>query len=92
MPESLPVLVENSIQIAWDYLERTGELGEPEFAGPFLLDAIELMVRRGERRKLMLSNKAIDAYRRFQDRQLPPARTRKGISGRSLNTEPIHGS
>ena len=66
MYEPLPILVENSIQIAWDYLERTGELGNPEVASQVLLDSIEGMIRRGERRKLLLSNKAIDAYRRFR--------------------------
>jgi hypothetical protein len=70
MPESLPILVENSIQIAWDYLERSGELAEPEHAGRFLLDTIELMVRNGERRQLMLSNKAIDAYRKLRFQQV----------------------
>lgn len=58
--------MENSVQIAWDYLERTGELGEPEVASRFLLDTIEVMVRRGERRRLILSNKAIDAYKQFK--------------------------
>ena len=66
MSEPLPILMENSVQIAWDYLERTGELGEPEVAGRFLLDTIEVMVRRGERRRLILSNKAIDAYKQFK--------------------------
>ena len=66
MPEPLPILMEKSIQIAWDYLERSGELGEPETASRFLLDSIEWMVRRGERRQLVLSNKAIDAYKRFR--------------------------
>jgi hypothetical protein len=28
MSEPLPVLMENSIQIAWDYLERSGDLGD----------------------------------------------------------------
>ena len=65
--EPLPILMENAIQIAWDYLERTGELGEPEVASRFLLDTVELMVRRGERRRLFLSNKAIDAYKRFKN-------------------------
>ena len=65
MNEPLPILVENSIQIAWDYLERTGELGDPELASQVLFDAVEMMVLRGERRKLLLSNKAIDAYKRF---------------------------
>ena len=66
MSEPLPILMENSVQIAWDYLERTGELGEPEVASRFLLDTIEVMVRRGERRRLILSNKAIDAYKQFK--------------------------
>jgi hypothetical protein len=66
MYEPLPLLVENSFQIAWDYLERTGELGNREVASRVLLDAIEIMIRRGERRKLLLSNKAIDAYQRFR--------------------------
>jgi hypothetical protein len=66
MNEPLPILVENSIQIAWDYLERAGELGDPEVAGRVLFDAVEMMVLRGERRKLLLSNRAIDAYMRFK--------------------------
>jgi hypothetical protein len=56
---------ERYIQVAWDYLERTGELGDPEIASRFLLDTVELRVRRGERRRLLLSNQAIEAYRRF---------------------------
>ena len=64
MSEPLPILMEKSIQIAWDYLERTGELGEPEAASRFLLDSVEGMVRRGERRQLLLSNRAIEAYKR----------------------------
>ena len=66
MPELLPILMEKSIQIAWDYLERSGELGEPEAASRFLLDSVESMVRHGERRQLVLSNRAIDAYKRFR--------------------------
>jgi len=66
MPEPLPILMENSLQIAWDYLERSGELGEPEVASRFLLDSVERMVRHGERRQLALSNRAIDAYKRFR--------------------------
>ena len=66
MNEPLPILVENSIQIAWDYLERTGALGDPEVASRVLFDAVEMMVLRGERRKLLLSNRAIEAYKRFK--------------------------
>lgn len=66
MSESLPILMETSVQIAWDYLEYTGELEDAEVASRFLLDTVEMMVRRGERRRLFLSNKAIDAYKRFK--------------------------
>ncbi|MBR1142675.1 MULTISPECIES: hypothetical protein [unclassified Bradyrhizobium] len=70
MTEPLPLLMENSIQIAWDYLEGTGELGDPEVAARFLTDAVETLIRRGETRKLMLANRAIDAYKRFKEERL----------------------
>ena len=41
-------IVENSIHIAWDYLEATGELGDPEEASQVLLNEIQSMVRGGE--------------------------------------------
>jgi hypothetical protein len=66
MSEPIPNVMETSIQMAWDFLDRTGELAEPEIAARVLLDAVEGMIRQGERRPLMLSNKAIDAYRRFK--------------------------
>ena len=65
MTEPLPLLIETSMQIAWDYLDRSGELGDAAVASRFLVGSIELMVRRGERRRLLLANKAIDQYRRF---------------------------
>jgi hypothetical protein len=71
MQEPLPMLAENSMQIAWDYLARTGELGNPGVASTVLSNTIELMIRRGERRKILIANKAIDAYKRFRtERQL----------------------
>lgn len=62
-------LIENSFQIAWDYLEATGELGPPDTAAGHLLDSIEAMIRLGERRRLVLSNKAIAAYQSFRAEQ-----------------------
>ena len=62
MTETVPTLVENSLRIAWDYLEATGELGNPDTAANHLLDTIETMIRHGERRRLVLSNKAIASY------------------------------
>jgi hypothetical protein len=57
-------LFEQSFNIAWSVLQRTGELGEPNDTSRFLLDNITGMMRRGERRRLLLSNSAVDAYRR----------------------------
>jgi hypothetical protein len=61
----LPVLVETSIQIASDQLERSGEFEDPEVANISLCDTIELTVRQGERRRLLLSN-GYDGLRGFQ--------------------------
>jgi hypothetical protein len=69
MIETAPQILENSFRIAWDYLEATGELRTPEPDAQFLLDAIEGMMRKGEYRKLLLSNKAIDAYKRRPARE-----------------------
>ena len=71
MTETVPTLVENSLWIAWDYLEATGEreLGNPDAAANHLLDTIETMIRHGERRRLLLSNKAIASYQRFRVEQ-----------------------
>ena len=65
MERSLSHLLENSIQIAWDYLERTGEIDDAPAVSRFLSNHIELLIRAGERRRLLLSNKAIAAFQRF---------------------------
>ena len=65
MTETTSSTLANSFQIAWDYLEATGELGNPDRAAQHLLDTIEGMIRHGERRPLLLSNKAIAAYQRL---------------------------
>jgi hypothetical protein len=66
MNEAPPLLMEDSVQIAWDYLQQTGEIDDAPMAGKFLLDAVEQMIRTGERRRLMLSNNAIASYQRFK--------------------------
>jgi hypothetical protein len=65
MTISLSQLLEESFQIAWEYLERSGELGDGASASRFLSDVIESMIRRGQRSRLALSNRAISAYQRF---------------------------
>jgi hypothetical protein len=66
MIETPHQILENSFRTAFDYLEGTGELGEPEAATSFLLDNIATTMKQGEWRKLLLSNRAINAYRRRQ--------------------------
>jgi len=65
----LSQLLEESLQIAWEYLERSGELGDGAAASRFLCENIEGMIRRGGRSRLALSNRAIGAYRRFRVNQ-----------------------
>jgi hypothetical protein len=64
MTDKLPILVENSLQIAWDYLERTGSIADPYQTAEILLGSIKTQILRGEHRKLMLSNRAIAAHER----------------------------
>jgi hypothetical protein len=66
-----PQLMEQSMQIAWDYLEQTGELGEPREASKFLATSIDRMIKRGTSSRLVLSNKAITAYRDFRMPKAP---------------------
>lgn len=65
MSISISQLLEESFQIAWEYLERTGELGDGTAASRFLSDTIEAMIRQGHRSRLALSNRTIGAYQRF---------------------------
>ena len=54
-------LFQQSYQIAWSVLERSSDLTHD--TSRFLLDKIAEMMGDGERRRLILSNRAIDAYR-----------------------------
>jgi hypothetical protein len=69
MNETTQSIFESSFQMAWDYLEATSELGNPDEAANCLLDSIETMMRHGERRRLVLANKAIVAYQRYGAKQ-----------------------
>ena len=64
MTVSLSQLLEDSFQIAWEYLGRSGELGDGASASRFLSDVIETMIGRGQRNLLALANEAINVYQR----------------------------
>jgi hypothetical protein len=88
MSEPLPHLIEKSIQIAWDYLERTGEIEDESEANRFLMRSVDQMVMQGERRRLMLANRAIDAYRHRNCGSLLRKRTRRRVA---MPDKPING-
>jgi hypothetical protein len=64
MADPLPALVENSLQIAWDFLDGVGEIDDPQQTAEFLLQNIKTEILRGEGRALVLSNRAIASFRR----------------------------
>ena len=55
--------LEESFDIAWSFLEKSGELRGAAESANIILDPIEQQWRAGERRKLMLANRAISSYR-----------------------------
>jgi hypothetical protein len=69
MSQPLPTLVETSLQIAWDFLGAVGEIFDQQQAAEFLLRNIQSQILSGERRTLMLSNRAITAYERLHHRK-----------------------
>jgi hypothetical protein len=65
----LSKLLEDSVQIAWDYLQRSGELQDGSVATRFLTDSIDLMIRQGKTNRMFLANKAIAQYMVFTQGQ-----------------------
>lgn len=61
-----PLLLEQSVKIAFDYLERTGEADDVAETCQFLVNKIGFMIAQGERNRLLLSNRAIVAYQRYR--------------------------
>ena len=61
MDGSLSQLLEESVDIAWVYLQRTGEVEND--AARHLTDTIEAMIRRGQHNRMYLANMAIINYR-----------------------------
>jgi hypothetical protein len=57
-----PQLLAEAMQIAWEYLERSGDIDDPAEAGRFLTNKIEHMIGQGQRNRLVLSNRAIGAF------------------------------
>jgi hypothetical protein len=67
---SLSQLLEESVNIAWVYLDRSGELGNGDTAR-FLTNTFDIMIRRGQRNRMFLANKPIIKYRAFRSHAVP---------------------
>lgn len=61
-----PQLLTEAKQIAWDFLERSGEIDDPGEVNRFLTGKIEQMLGQGQRNRLALSNRAIAAFREYR--------------------------
>jgi hypothetical protein len=61
-----PLLLEESVKIAFDFLERTGESDDVNDTCQFLVNKVGFMIAQGERNRLLLSNRAITAYQRYR--------------------------
>jgi hypothetical protein len=64
---SLSQLLEESVDIAWVYLQRTGEADND--AARYLTDTVEVLIRRGQRNRMFLANMAIIKYRTFKEKE-----------------------
>jgi hypothetical protein len=64
--DASPLLVESAVQIAWDFLAAAGEIDDPAEANRFLTGKIEFMIGQGQRNRLVLSNRAILAFRQYK--------------------------
>jgi hypothetical protein len=61
-----PLLLEESVRIAVNFLERTGEVDDVGETCQFLVNKVGFMIAQGERNRLLLSNRAITAYQHYR--------------------------
>jgi hypothetical protein len=59
--------MEDSVQIAIDFLERTGEIDDYGETYQFLVDKVSFMMAQGQRKRLLLANRAIVAFQRYRN-------------------------
>jgi hypothetical protein len=60
------LLLESAVDIAIDFLDRTGEIDDTTEAFQFLVNKISFMMAQGERNRLALANRAITAFQRYK--------------------------
>jgi len=61
-----PLLMEDSVQVAIDFLERSGEIDDLDETFRFVVNQVGFMIAQGQRNKLLLANRAISAFQRYR--------------------------
>ena len=56
-----PLLLEDSVRIAVDFLDRTGEIDDFSEACQFLVNKVGFMIAQGQRNRLLLANRAMSS-------------------------------
>ncbi len=80
--DSTAALMAEAIQIALNYLDRSGEIDDYTETCQLLADSVAMMMRHGQRNRLVLANRAIAAFQRYRttrtiDQSLPPERAHR---------------
>ena len=71
--EAPPRLLEETVTIAIDFLDRAGEIDDPGEARQFLVTKVRFMIAQGQRNRLLLANRAIAAYQRYRKARIVEA-------------------
>jgi hypothetical protein len=64
--EVFPLLLEDAVQIAMGFLERSGEMDDRIETAQFLVHKIRFMMAHGQHNKLILANRAISAFQNYR--------------------------
>jgi hypothetical protein len=59
-------LLDESVKIAVDFLDRTGEIDDLAETCQLLTNQVGFMMAQGQRNRLLLANRAIAAYQRYR--------------------------
>jgi hypothetical protein len=74
--DGVALLMASAIQIALNYLQRSGEIDDYTETCEFLADKVTAMIRQGQRNRLVLANRAITAFQRYRTaRTIEPSLT-----------------
>ncbi|GMO21589.1 MULTISPECIES: hypothetical protein [Bradyrhizobium] len=72
---------EQAYEIAWNFLARTGVIGDEFEACVFLAQRITMMVEEGQTNRIRMANRAISEYQRHVDQRADVIRTGSRLAG-----------